>query len=97
MNLTYLEQLKPCASCGDIHLYWCSISVRPYCSTCGRWGSVNFGTPADAIKTWNESWERAEARENKLQTAEDNIKTVASLTTEIAELKTTIRTLLSLK
>jgi hypothetical protein len=67
--LTYLEQLKPCASCGDIHLYWCGISVRPYCSTCGHWGSVNFGTPDDAIKTWNKSWEQAEARENKLQTA----------------------------
>jgi hypothetical protein len=89
-NLTYLEQLKPCANCSDTLLYWCGISVRPYCKTCGRWGRVNFGTPADAIKAWNENWERTKARENKLEAA-------AKLSAEIVELKTTIRTLLSLK
>ncbi len=59
----YLKQLKPCSSCGEEHnIHWCGISVRPYCGNCKNWGAVNYLTAENAIRSWNESYERAEKR-----------------------------------
>jgi hypothetical protein len=59
----YLKQLKPCSSCGEEHsIHWCGISVRPYCGNCHNWGAVNYLAAEDAIRSWNESYERAVKR-----------------------------------
>ena len=94
---SYLKQLKPCDECSSTDLRWCGISVRPYCSECKQWGRTNFGTAESAIKDWNENWERLQAKEDNLTLIETSQETIRQLTTEIANLQTTIRTLFSLK
>jgi hypothetical protein len=54
----FIGQLKPCCECGETDLRWCGISVRPYCNDCKNWGFINYGTPEDAIKSWNERYEK---------------------------------------
>jgi len=86
----FLEQLEPCSECGSSDLAWCGISVRPYCRECGHWGRVNYGSPEEAIKNWNASYERVVETQEKLEQH-------ASLLNENQRLKDTIRTMMNLK
>ena len=53
----HLVQL--CPECGSGDIRWCNISVRPYCADCHTWGATNYGSAADATKSWNERLIRA--------------------------------------
>jgi len=55
------DKLANCPECEGGDVWFCEISVRPYCGDCHHWAPVNYGTKADAIVLWNNASNRTGA------------------------------------